>query len=66
MSEKKMRWLRKLVHNQDPNLLLSIRNMYGPATQKMDSNGIYKAAKKLLKKYGGRDKWGKTELKTSL
>ena len=47
MRKQRADQIRALVRNQDPDILMAVRNKFGTATQTMDDHGIYKAAKKL-------------------
>jgi hypothetical protein len=51
--------LAKLARENDPNLLLSIRNRFGDKTKEMENDKIYRTAKKLWNaKVPERKSWG--------
>jgi len=47
MRKKVAKRLREKIKNQDPQLLLAIRNRYGDLTKEMGETALYRAAKKL-------------------
>ena len=60
MNSSRLKWIRELVTDEDPSLLLSVRQYYGEKTKEMDDVMIYKAAKKLWRKNIPEKKnWGK-------
>ena len=60
MNSARAKWIRELVTDEDPSLLLSVRQYFGEKTKEMDDVAIYKAAKKLWEKnIPEKKKWGK-------
>lgn len=60
MRGKRVKWIRKLVINTDPAMLLTIRKYYGERTQEMRPFALLRAAKKLWKRnIPEREYWGK-------
>jgi len=59
MRKTRIKFLRKLVNDKDPNMLLSIRNYAGERTKDMDEEKIFDVAKKLwLTGFKERKLWG--------
>ena len=58
MRKKRARWIYKQVINQNPNLLLALRNKLGEKTQRMNISQLYKRAKKLWYEVGKQKNWG--------
>ena len=59
MRGKRVKILAKLVRENDPHLLLSIRKKYGEKTKDMEKRNIYLEAKKLwTAKVPDRLLWG--------
>ena len=59
MRKKRAKFLAKLSRENDPNLLLTIRNRFGDKTKDMKSDRVYKTAKKLWNaKIPERKLWG--------
>lgn len=62
MSEKRSKWIAKLVRNKDVNLFITVRNYCGKKTEMMSSKELYKEAKKLWKrKVKETESWRKKE-----
>lgn len=60
MNNTRAKWLRNLVIDEDPSLLLTIRKYFGEKTKQMDDYMLYKIAKKLWKENVPEKKfWGK-------
>ena len=59
MRKKRVKEIWKLVRENDPNLLLSVRNYYGEKTKDMDEQSIFREAKKLWNRgIPARKLWG--------
>jgi len=60
MNGKRSRWIKTLVEDIDPPMLLTVRDHYGEKTNEMDEYTLYQAAKTLWKKgVKGTNKWGR-------
>lgn len=60
MRNSRCKWLRNLVIDEDPSLLLTIRKYVGDKTKDMDDIKIYKVSKKLWNRHIPEAKsWGK-------
>jgi hypothetical protein len=59
MRKTRVKFLWNLIKKNDPNLLISIRGIYGDKTKDMDEYKIYEIAKKLWSiKIPERKLWG--------
>ena len=59
MRKTRAKFLAKLARENDPNLLLTIRNRFGDKTKELENDNIYKYAKKLWNaKVPERKLWG--------
>jgi len=60
MNNRRAKWIRNLVVDEDPSLLLTVRTYFKDKTKDMDDFRLYKAAKKLWTKNVPEKKfWGK-------
>ena len=60
MRGKRVKYVRALVMRQDVNTLKTIQRENGEKTfKKMGGVAVYRHAKKLWKKFGIQDEWGK-------
>lgn len=60
MNNRRAKWIRNLVIDEDPSLLLTVRQYVGDKTKDLDDYKLYKLAKKLWKKKIPEAKfWGK-------
>jgi len=60
MNTRRSKWIKKLVEDVDPQMLLTVRRHYGEKTNEMDPYDLYKSAKTLWKKgVEGTKLWGK-------
>lgn len=60
MRGKRVKWIYKLVYNKDPNMLDTIeRERKEVAFSKMSGARVYRWAKRLWRKHGIVDQWGK-------
>ena len=58
MRKLRARWIYKQVLDQNPNLLLALRNKLGKKTEKMNAPQLYRNAKKLWYEIGRKKNWG--------
>jgi hypothetical protein len=59
MRKTRVKFLWNLIKKNDPNLLISIRGIYGDKTKDMEEHKIYEIAKKLWsRKIPERKLWG--------
>lgn len=60
MNNRRAKWIRNLVVDEDPSLLLTVRQYVGDKTKDLDDYKLYKIAKKLWKSKVPETKfWGK-------
>ena len=58
MRKKRAKWIRKQLYENNPNLLIALRNKLGDKTKGKNLTQFYRNAKKLWYECGKRKDWG--------
>ena len=64
MNRKRAKFISTLIAKRNPQVLISIRNVYGEKTERMGLRELYRAAKKMWKQHHQLTKaWPKRRMK---